>query len=153
MTRIARKSGQTGALAVELGLLMLPLVMLLFGITEFGRALYQYNTIAKGVRDGVRHLSQYAPGDPTRIDQAKCLAVFGTLDCDGTALVAGLTKRMVTVRDRSTDAGAYQLQETGRGALNLVEVSVDGFVFDSLAPLFVPHIAFASIGATMVQVP
>lgn len=153
MTSIARKSGQAGTLAIELALLMVPLVMLLFGITEFGRALYQYNTVAKGVRDGVRHLSQYAPGDPARIAEAKCLAVFGTLDCNGTALVTGLTTALVTVRDRSTDAGAYQLQETGRGALNLVAVSVDGYMFDSLAPLFVPDIAFASIGATMVQVP
>jgi Flp pilus assembly protein TadG len=153
MTRITKKSGQAGALTIELALLMVPLIMLLFGITEFGRALYQYNTIAKGVRDGVRHLSQYAPGDPARINEAKCLAVFGTLDCNGTALVSGLTTGLVTVSDRSTDASAYQLQETGRGALNLVAVSVDGYVFDSLAPLFVPDIAFASIGATMVQTP
>lgn len=147
-----KRCGQKGFMAVEMALLMILLLPLILGVTEYGRAIYQYNAIAKGVRDGARHLSQYAPNDPARTAEAKCLAVFGTLDCSAAALVAGLTTGLVTVRDRSTDA-AYKLQNTGRGAINLVEVSVDGYVFNSLAPFFVPHITFAPISATMVQVP
>ena len=42
---------------IELGLLSLPLAALTFGTTELGRALHQYNTVAKNVRDGARYLA------------------------------------------------------------------------------------------------
>lgn len=147
---------QRGVAAVELAILMtFVLVPLTFGITEFGRAIYQYNTITKGVRDGARYLSQYAPGDATRIGEAKCLAAFGTLLCpesgDYAALMPGLTKNNVTVRDRTTDP-TYNLQPTGRGAVNLVAVEVSGYVFNSLVPFVVPNITFGTIRVTMVQV-
>lgn len=142
---------QSGAVVVELALFLMPLLVLAFGITEFGRAMYQYNAIAKGVRDSARHLSQYAPGDTTRIGEAKCLAVYGNLDCSGTALVPGMSESLVVVRDRTSDA-SYNLQSTGRGTLNLVGVEVAGFQFESAAPFFVPNITFKPIHATMLQV-
>lgn len=148
---------QRGSAAVELAILMtFVLVPLAFGITEFGRAIYQYNAITKGVRDGARHLTQYAPGDATRISEARCLAAFGTFTCpasgDQGALVPGLTKSNVTVRDRTTDPVTYKLQLTGRGPVNLVAVEVSGYVFNSLFPFAVPDIAFDTISATMEQV-
>lgn len=142
---------QTGAAVVELAILLTPLLVLAFGITEFGRAIYQYNAIAKGVRDGVRHLSQYAPGDPSRVREAQCLVAFGATDCSGPALVPGLTTAQVIVHDRLSDP-SFNLQTTGRGAVNLVGVEVAGFRFISMAPLFVPDMAFRPIHATMQQV-
>lgn len=146
------KTTQQGSVIVELALLLVLLVPLVFGITEYGRAVYQYNTIVKGARDGVRYLSQYAPGDADRKDKAACLVVYGTTDCSGDALVTGLTPGMVTVRDSAGDAG-YKLQSTGRGAVNLVQVEVAGYVFNSLAAVLVPNLTFGPISATMVQVP
>jgi Flp pilus assembly protein TadG len=146
------KNRQQGSLAVELALLLLALVPLTFGITEYGRAIYQYNAIAKGVRDGVRYLNQYAPGDPDRISKAKCLVVYGNAACTGVVLVTGLTEGMVTVRDSVSDTG-YKLQSTGRGAVNLVQVEVAGYVFNSFATFMVSNLTFAPISATMVQAP
>ena len=145
------RHGQTGSMVVELALLMTVLLPLAFGITEYGRALYQYNTIAKGVRDGVRHLSQYAPGNSDRISEAKCLTVFGNTGCSGAALVDGLTTNMVVVKDSASHPD-YKLQSTGRGAVNLVQVEVAGYVFSSIAAFMVPNLAFGPINATMVQV-
>jgi Flp pilus assembly protein TadG len=146
---------QRGSVTVELGLLLIPLVVLAFGVTEYGRAIYQYNAIAKGVRDGVRHLSQYAPGDTTRIAEARCLAVYGKTNCSDadTPLVPGLNTGNVTVRDRSVliDAPSYNLQETGRGTVNLVAVEINGYAFTSLVPFVVPNFRFGTIRATMLQ--
>jgi Flp pilus assembly protein TadG len=141
---------QAGAIVVEMALVTIPLVILTFGVSEFGRAIYQYNALAKGARDAARHLSQYAPGDSARIAEAKCLAAFGSLDCSGARLAPGMSVALVTVHDRSTNTG-YNLQGTGRGAVNLVGVEVSGFQFASVAPLYVPSFTFSPIHVTMVQ--
>lgn len=144
-----------GAVLVELALLLGPLLILTFGITEFGRAMYQYNAIAKAVRDSARHLSQYAPGDGEKIAEARSLVYCGWIDCATKApLVPGLTRDHVHVFDRTSviPDNPYNLQSTGRGTINLVRVQVDGFAFKSMAPAFVPDIKFDTIHATMVQV-
>jgi hypothetical protein len=148
------KHTQSGAIVVELALFLIPLLLLAFGITEFGRAVYQYNTIAKAVRNSARHLSQYAPGDGYRITEAKNLIVCGKLtSCSAEApLVPGMSVSLVKVLDRASDPALFNLQATGRGTLNLVGVEVDGFQFQSAMPFFVPNITFHPIRATMVQV-
>lgn len=145
---------ESGAVAVEMALLLPMLVLLLFGVTEFGRAIYQYNALAKAVRDSARYLSQFAPGDPVRSLEARSMVLCGATDCSGKPpLVPGMSISYVRVRDRTTDPGNYNLQSTGRGVLNLVRVEVSGFTFHSLGKGFVPDLAFSPIQATMEQVP
>jgi Flp pilus assembly protein TadG len=147
---------QSGVAAVEMALLLPFLLLLAFGLTELGRAVYQYNALAKAVRDGARHLSQYAPGDAARLGEARRLVLCGKInttdtDCANNALVAGMSLNDIHVYDRTTDSN-YNLQETGRGTVNLVRVEVSGFVFRSLVPAFVPSVTFSPISTTMVQV-
>ena len=142
---------QKGVAAVELALLLIPLVTLVFGISEFGRAIYQYNTIAKGARDAVRSLSQTAPGDGAARTAARCLVVFGNKACSGAPLVDGMDVSLVTVRDSSTDAGTHSRQPItgGTGVANLVSVEVSGFQFTSLVTYVVPNLTFNTISVTM----
>ena len=51
MRRSFRKFARRGAATIELALLTLPLAALTVGTTEFGRALHQYDTLVKNVRD------------------------------------------------------------------------------------------------------
>jgi Flp pilus assembly protein TadG len=149
--RTTRK--QSGAAAIEMALLLPFLLLLAFGLTELGRAVYQYNTLAKAVRDGARHLSQYAPGDATRIAEAKQLVLCGTTSgCANGPLVPGMSLSYIQVRDSISDPANYNLQTTGRGTVNLVRVEVSGFAFRSVVPVFIPSITFSPIYATMVQV-
>jgi Flp pilus assembly protein TadG len=143
---------QRGVAAVELGILLLPLVLLAFGITEFGRAIYQYNTLAKVTRDATRFLSGQGPGDINDISAAKCLAVYGNKACTGLPLVPNLTTAMVSICDSTSCVGTHQSQSTGSGVINLVTVTVTGYPFVSLVPLAVPSMNFGAISTTMRQV-
>lgn len=146
---------QQGVAAVELALLLIPLMTLVFGIAEFGRAIYQYNAIAKGTRDAVRYLSLATPGDAAAIAAARCLVVFGNRTCTGSPLAAGMDVSYVTVRDSSSDATTHARQQItgGTGIANLVSVEVSGYQFPSLVTDVVPNLTFNTISATMFGPP
>ena len=143
---------QRGAAAVEMGLLLIPLVVLLFGITEFGRAFYLYNTVAKATRDGARYLSSQGPGDATEIGIAQCLVVYGNSACTGSPLAPGLTTANVNVCDATNCASTHASQATGSGVINLVTVTVAGYSFVSAVPFVVPDIVFNDVSTTMRQI-
>lgn len=123
-----------GAVAVEFALLLIPLLMLALGAAEFGRALYQYNTLVKATRDAVRHLSQFNPTESNYVqkeEEAKCLAVYGIKSNEtkciesGQPLAPGLTTSMVTTRQINTT--------TSEGTpITLVEVKISKYRFNFL---------------------
>jgi Flp pilus assembly protein TadG len=82
---------QLGAAMVEFALVMPFLLILTFIATEYGRALYQYNTLTKSIRDAARYLSVQTPGDSTKFATAKNLAVYGNPAGTGTPLAYGLS--------------------------------------------------------------
>ena len=143
---------QRGVAAVEMGLVLIPLVVLLFGITEFGRAIYLYNTIAKATRDGARHLSSQGPGEAAEIGKAQCLVVYGNGSCSGSPLVPGLSTAQVSVCDATNCASTHAAQPIGSGVINLVTVTVTGYAFASMMPLVVPNIVFNDVSTTMRQI-
>lgn len=86
-------NGQSGTAMVEFALVLPLLLMLTFVTTEFSRALYQYNTLTKTVRDAARYLSSQNPG--TKITEAKNLVVYGSLANTGSPLAFGLSVSQV----------------------------------------------------------
>ncbi|MBA5639929.1 pilus assembly protein [Duganella sp. LX20W] len=149
--RFPRK--QQGAAAVELGFLLIPLVLLAFGVSEYGRAIYQYNTLVKATRDATRYLSAQGPGNATTISAAKCLAVYGDASCTSTTpLVPDLTTDMVSVCDSISCPSTNLNQATGSGVINLVTVTISGYPFTSLVPFVAPSITFNNISTTMRQI-
>lgn len=143
-----------GAAAVELALLLIPMLILILGVAEFGRALYQYNTLTKAVRDAARYLSQFNPNDASAYDEAKedaiCLAVYGSLSCGGEVLVADLVPDMVSINTIAETSSAGV-------PITLVEVRITGFIFNFiLNPLMFlgggdQSITFDDIRAVMRQ--
>jgi len=154
-------SHQRGVAAVEFGLLLVPLVTLAFGITEYGRAMYQYNAIAKATRDAARYMSMQTPGDSGAMATARCLVIYAKTTCSGTPLVPGLDNQNVTVaiKDKTTNPGTHALQPVSAGGgpatgvANLVTVEVSGFQFVSLVSFVVPNFTFGPIGTTMFGPP
>lgn len=142
-----------GAVAVEFAILLIPLLLLVLGAAEFGRVLYQYNTLVKSVRDSVRHLSHLNPTSSDYPDtqiEAKCLAVYGNTGCSGDTLLPGLTASMVSINPivTTTSTGA---------SITLVEVRITGYTFNFLLdPRTLTgggdeSITFGDIHATMRQ--
>jgi len=119
----AMNSRQNGGALVELALILPLLLLMTFITTEFGRAMYQYNTITKSVRDAVRYLSMQTPG--TSMTEARNLVVYGNLAGNGQPLALGLTTAQVL---------APTWQYAGSlPAINTVTVTVSGYTY---RPLF-----------------
>ena len=148
---------QKGVAAVELALVLIPMLILCFGITELGRALYQYNGLVKATRTGVRYLSQQSFGgadaDAIRL-KGRSLTLCGFDDCgEKPPLVTGLTLAMISVCDPASCVGTHDNVPTGDGPTDLVSVYINAggtkFSFTSLVPWVIPDITFSPISTTM----
>jgi Flp pilus assembly protein TadG len=114
---------QQGAALIELALAIPFMIMLSMIVIEFGRALYEYNTVTKSVRDAVRYLSAKTPN--TLCPDAQNLVVYGTVS-PGTSdkpLAPGLKTSAVSCSWQT--AGALPL-------INTVTVTVTGYRFTSM---------------------
>lgn len=138
-----------GVAAVEFALLLMPMVLMAFGASEYGRAIYTYNTLDKTVRDAARHLSQHGPGDAAIQAEARCLAVYGNTGCTGTALAPGLTIAAVALCDAQSCPGTHAAQATGSGAANLVSAAINNYAYTSMVEFVMPSLNFNSISSTM----
>lgn len=155
---------QRGAIAVEFAILLVPLLMIVFGITEFGRAIYEYNTLTKATRDAARFLTTRSPGDAAAHTAAKNMVVYGSATVvQGQELLPGLTTEMVSICDSVLPSACpgegHTAVITGAGAINLVTVNVGGvgakpYAFNFLAPYVSasPSINFGRIHTTMQQI-
>jgi Flp pilus assembly protein TadG len=133
-----------GLAALEFALLLIPLLVVLAGITEVGRAMYYYNTLAKSARDAARLMSTQAPSDPdyaALASAASCGAIYGNNGCSGAPLLPGLATSMVSMCDPQSCAATHANVATGSGVVNLVTVTIGGpgnpYTFVPRAP-FIP---------------
>jgi hypothetical protein len=154
---MAYRKPQRGVAAVEFGILIIPLTLMLFGLSEYGRAIYQYNTLVKATRDATRYLTTVAPGNG--LVEAECLVRYGNTTCSGAVLVPGLGKEdpvEIVICDATSCTATHSLVPTGSGAVNLVTVIISGYQFQSLinfplGGLSVGDITFGDISNTMRQ--
>lgn len=153
---------QRGAIAVELAMIAIPLVLISLMALEFGRAMYTYNTLVKLTRDGARFLSGFDPSVPaeypTGIAINRMLCGKDTACSDADILVPGLDAGMIRICDRVNSSGcpglSFGVVPTGTGSINLVRVAIEGFVFTPAFPGASgwASITFDTIGTTMRQV-
>lgn len=132
-----------GVALIEFALILPLLLMLIFITTEFGRAVYQYNTLTKSVRDAVRYLSVQAPG--TKLTEARNLVVYGNVAGTGSPLVVGLALSNVPTPTWQT-AGTVPV-------INTVQIRITGYVFRPLVTgafrVLLTNLTYNDITATM----
>lgn len=123
---------QHGVALVELAIMLSLLLAITFGITEFGRAIYTYNTLAKATRDAARYLSTQAAGNATSYTTATNLAVYGTPTVGSTQapLAPGLTSSMVSICDASNTSCTSNIAQGTNPAINTVTVTISGYTFN-----------------------
>ena len=137
-----------GAVAIEFALVMtFILVPLFLGTVEFGRLLYQYNALAKSVRDSAKYLSTVSdivPKYDTYMKEAKCLVIHGNVGCTGLKIVDGLTEEDIDI-----DINPIPIIP----GISLVKVSVDGFkpslITNFLESIGIDNFAFNNISVSM----
>ena len=143
------KNRQKGVAIIEFALILPFLLLLTFFTTEFGRAIWEYNTLTKSVRDGARYLSTQQPG--TKMTETRNLIVYGNLAGTGSPLAIGLSTSNVpnptwqTVTSTAVNGSAP--------LINTVTVRISGYTFNSMwTTVFgLPFgaITFSDITATM----
>ncbi len=137
------KNTQRGVAIVEFALILPLLMSMTFLVTEFGRALYQYNTLTKSVRDAVRYLSVQTPN--SNITEARNLVVFGNTAGRGSPLALGLTTAHVPTPTWQTSGS--------NPVISTVTIRVSGYTFQSVFAtafgLRFGAITFSDIQATM----
>ena len=165
--RSSRRQHEHGAAAVEFSLVLIPLLVLAFGIVEYSRAIYYYDIVAKSVRAASRLVAGYDPSDSTSFSnaatQARCLAVFGKITCESgaTPLAPGLSTSNIKICIRTSVAECPDLQTSdlqnvatgnGTGTIQLVVVRIEGYQFEFLGLPFTgagPSLQFNTISSVM----
>ena len=156
LRRLGRRS--EGAAAVEFGLLLPLLVIMLLGVAEIGRLLFHYHTVAQSVEDGARYLTR-APGaidcpdgatwlatadgnGDTPVDRARRLTMRGSLDTGQPWLLYYWTAAgSVTVdidcvaNPQDGGTGLYRYRSASNAEVKIVRLSV-AVPYDPLFPLF-----------------
>lgn len=146
-----KRHSQQGAALIELALAIPLMLMLSMIVIEFGRALYEYNTVTKSVRDAVRYLTVQLPPAPTNCPQAATnLARYGNTSPQPAdkPLAPGLASAAINCTWLTS--GTYPLAST------TVTVTVNGYRFQPMVSnvfglqLFTKGgITFGNIAATM----
>ncbi len=112
--------------------------------------MFTFNALDKSVRDAARFMT--AP-PPTSIDpraDAARLVVYGNTAGTGTPLAPNLTVGLVNFCDRITCPGTHFNQATLGGPINLVTVSINGYVYNSIVSYVAPRtLDFNTISVTM----
>lgn len=101
---------QRGQITVELAIQIPILLLLLFGVVQFGRVFYTYHSLQKALRGGAGVLSRaanvnYCDIDDATIRDAKNLIVYGNLQGIGTPVVVGLTPDMIQILPERQPSG------------------------------------------------
>lgn len=138
---------QRGAAALEFALVLIPLLVLAFGVVEYGRTIYYYDTVVKSVRAAARYISPHNPADAAAFavaaSNARCLAVYGKTACSvsDTPLAPGLSTANVKICSKASVTECpgmlgsdVQNVSTGTdtGTINLVVVRIEGYQFGFL---------------------
>lgn len=159
------KNRQRGVAMVELAIVLPLLLAICFAITEFGRAIYTYDTLAKSARGAARYLTTQAAGGAHPI--ARNLVVYGNPAGTGTPLMPGLNASnmgsMVAICDASITTCTANRNQGSNPTINTVTVTITGYKFTPLLDLLgftrfysggtssITSITFGNISVTMRQ--
>ena len=145
----SRRSDQRGQSLMEFALVLPLLLLMAFGITEFGRAYYQYNTLSKAIRNGARYMSSH-PYDNANITSTQNMVVYGQSSGSGTPVLPGLTPSMIAVTPNG-GTSPYDAINPPQS----VSVGVVNYPFSPLVPgvisvlknaTFSPQVVFRYVG-------
>jgi Flp pilus assembly protein TadG len=129
MPPIQERSGRRGAAMVELGLVLVPLLGILFAIIDFSVAVYLRSTFRHAAREGARHAvtGRTAPG------LGQDASIRGVVQQNAMGFLngaSGASKILI----RYYNPGTLAETQSNAGG-NIVEVSIEGYTWNWIAPV------------------
>ena len=128
-------STERGASLVEFAIAVTVFLTAMFGVVEFGRALWTHNALSDAARRGARYATLHTPAE---IDNVKNVVVYGDPAGGGQPMVPNLTTANVTVN--------YSNIAVNKGT---VSVGVTGYQFQFVVPLFGASITMPAYTTTL----
>lgn len=137
---------QRGVTTVEFAIIGVLLFVVIFGVVEFGRALFVMNTLTEATRRGARIAAVCPVGDP----KPASVAVFDN-GSGNSAIIAGLTTANVVVSylDAAGAPIASPATATGFSLIRYVRVSIVGFTQTLIIPTFLLSIPMNGFSTTL----
>jgi Flp pilus assembly protein TadG len=143
---------QRGQTLVEFAFVCLLFLTLLFGIVEFSRALWTWNTIVQATRAGARFAVVEVP-TPTD-DQVKNFVVYYNAAGGGNPVLPGLTTSNVSVqyvKNSGKVCPDNSLPDpcADKYAADAIHVSITGYTFNFLLPVVGSNLTLPSFTTTL----
>jgi Flp pilus assembly protein TadG len=134
---------QLGVTTVEFAIVGALLFVVLFGVIEFGRALFVANALAEGARRGARVAAVCPVGDPRPAQ----VAIFAD---DGASLIApDLSTANVAVSYLDAAGAPIADTATNYAAIRYVQVRIVDYTQQMLIPFIMPSFLMPSFTATL----
>jgi Flp pilus assembly protein TadG len=160
--RRPRPRFQQGVAAVEMGLLTMFLVVTTGIVTEYGRAIFEYDSLAKSARSAARYLATRAPSTVASVQnqyilEARNIALCGVAaSCTGQpTIVPNLTIAHIQAVTADSNLALANISTGGFGTFDIVTVTISpvgsSYSFVTLMPL-IPTFTFGPISVTMPRV-
>jgi Flp pilus assembly protein TadG len=129
-----RIRSQKGQSLVEMALVSLVFFFLLFGILEFSRALYYYNTIVQNTRAAARWavVNVLNNSDAADITSTRNIVLYGSPTGSGNPVLPGMTAAMVNVSVANLE---LDTSTPPKPISQKISVSVTGYPFSFIIPL------------------
>jgi Flp pilus assembly protein TadG len=137
---------QRGTTTVEFAIIGTVLMVVVFSVIEFGRALFVINVLTEATRRGARMAAVCPVGDPKPAQ----VAVFANGGTNST-LVSGLTTANVQVQYLDTAGAVIAAPGTAAGfsLIRYVRVSIVGFTQTLLIPLHITAVPLSGFSTTL----
>jgi Flp pilus assembly protein TadG len=142
--RLKTRRSQRGLTMVEFSIISGLLFMVLFGIIEFGRALFVVNTLTEATRRGARMAAVCAIGDPTPAS----VAVFDN-GTGNSAVVYGLTTSNVEIDYLDASGAVIADPSTNFGSIAYVRAQIVNFQLPLIIPFIMPTLQLSGFSTTL----
>jgi Flp pilus assembly protein TadG len=137
---------QRGTTTVEFAIIGTVLMVVVFSVIEFGRAMFVINMLTEATRRGARMAAVCPVGDPKPAQ----VAVFANGGANS-SIVAGLTTANVQVQYLDTNGAVIASPGTvaGFNLIRYVRVSIVGFTQTLLIPLHITAVPLSGFATTL----
>jgi Flp pilus assembly protein TadG len=142
-----KKRSQSGTTTVEFAIIGTVMMVIVFGIIEFGRALYTINVLTEAARRGARMAAVCPVGDP----KPASVAIFDS-GSGMSSQVPGLTTANVQIQYLDVNGTPVANPAANFGAIRYVQSSISTtspYVMPLFIPILSPTLTLSGFTATM----